>query len=190
MLLVALSALLGCHDGGGTRPQTSAEAPASVSVPTFQRVATTPQPDRPAAASAKEVADQPKENDDGEPSGEAASEPASDAPLPDVEITNIGMHIGGEKNTPEQKKPIRDAVQKHYDELRRCYAEEQNPDATITFGVDILISRPGGLARITHPRSGFGRKSVTNCMVGVFEKIEFPSAGKPMMVSFSLRFKK
>jgi hypothetical protein len=182
---------MGCADGGGTRPQTSAEAPASVSVPTFQRPAAADEPAKPAAASAKEV-DEPKQNTDGEPTSEPTGADAKEpeAPLPDVDISNIGMHIGGEKNTAEQKRPIREAVQPHYDALRRCYAEEQKPDAEITFGVDILIDRKGGLAKISHPRSGFGRKSVTNCMVAAFEKIEFPSSGKPMNVSFSLRFRK
>jgi hypothetical protein len=192
VLATSLSVFAGCAEGGGAPPQTSAEAPASVSIPSFERVAAS-EPAKPAAASAKEV-DEPKENPDGEPTGEAAEasakEAAAQVPLPEVDIANIGMHIGGEKNTLEQKRPIREAVQKHYEALRKCYADEQKPDAEITFGVDILIDRKGGPAKISNPRSGFGRKSVTNCMVEAFEKIEFPSSGKPMMVSFSLRFRK
>lgn len=184
--LAASAALFtaGCAESGGARPQTSAELPAdSVAVPKFQR-SSAPVAEQPESAPlAKEAAEDKSAVDAAE---------AAAGPLPDVDIANVGMHIGGEKNTNEQKKPIRDAVKDQYDALRRCYAKAQDPGPEVTFGVDMLIPRDGGRAHVTNPRSGFGRHAVTDCMRGVFEAMELPApvTHKPMMVSLSLRFRK
>ncbi len=143
-----------------------------------------------AAASAVNSADPAS---DAAATASASAEAApDDAPLPNVEIANIGMHIGGEANTAEQKRPIRNAVNKHYDDMRRCYAKSEKPSRETTFGVDMLIPRKGGLAKITNPRSGFKERAVKECLVEVFKQVEFPVAKKriPLMVSFSVRFRR
>ena len=77
---------------------------------------------------------------------------AVEAPLPAVKVTNIGMHIGGGPNDAPTKEPIRRAVEPHFDAFRRCFAlvdEAKKGD----FGVDLLIDREGGKAKISHPRT-------------------------------------
>jgi len=112
--------------------------------------------------------------------------------LPEVEVTNIGMHIGGEANTADEKRPIREAVHKHYDDFRRCYGKLASPPEEATFGVDMLIDGTGGRAKITNPRNTFDDDTITPCFVAVFETVDFPKSkkGVAQMVSFSLRFRR
>ena len=120
----------------------------------------------------------------------ASSEPiATKEPPPDVEVTNLGMHIGGSRNTEEEKSPLREAVRTRYDELLGCYAQGNAKDGT--FGVDMRIDKDGGPARISKPRSAFG-KDVTECMVKVMKTVEFPKPanGMSQTVSYSLRFRR
>jgi len=184
-LLLAVLMGVACTDGGSTPPKSGASAASgSASAPTFTRGGPS------AAPSAAPSAPPPTSAASAEPAASASAAP-DDGPLPDVEVTNIGMHIGGEENTPAQKKPIREAVHKHYDDFRRCYGKLASPPKEATFGVDMRIPRNGGLAKISNPRNTFDDDSITPCLIGVFEAIEFPKPKKGIaqMVSFSLRFR-
>jgi len=117
------------------------------------------------------------------------------AKLPNVEVKNIGMHIGGGPNDAKTKGPIRAAVKRHYDELRACYAMATNPRDKETFGVDMLVPLKGGPAKISNPRTGLEGRGVKKCMVKVFRRVVFTAdksaRGWPhRMVSFSVRFRK
>jgi len=109
--------------------------------------------------------------------------------VPDVEVKNIGMHIGGGPNERESKAPIAKSVRPHFDEFRACWRYAENPERGGTFGVDLLIPREGGKATISHPRSGIDGEKFEKCVLDVFRQIEFlrPRTGKTM-VSYSLRF--
>jgi hypothetical protein len=193
VLLGLTLAATGCSDNGGARPPTSAGVPAGSAIaPTFERTTATPAAADAAQQKAKAPAESAAEKDKTEPETQPDAEaPGDSAPLPDVAVTNIGMHIGGEKNTAKQKAPIRDAVKKHYDALKRCYAEGEQPKEAI-FGVDMRIKKEGGLAKISNPRSGFKSKAVKQCLVAAFEKVEFEANPRNLaqMVSFSVRFNK
>jgi hypothetical protein len=107
--------------------------------------------------------------------------------IPHVDVTNIGMHIGGGPNDGATKEPIARSVAPHFDDFRRCYAEVEPPRAG-DFGADLLIEADGGPARVDHPRTSLG-DAFTSCMVAAFERIQFdrPKTGKTK-VSYSLRF--
>ena len=183
---------------GSTLPEGSASAPA------FTREASTEAPEPvaeapeaaadPAESDGAEGADDADEAKDAEPVAEKGAEPddGKDAALPEVEIHNVGMHIGGEDNTAEQKRPIRAEVAKHYDDMRRCYAKAVEPARKATFGVDMRIVGAGGPAKISNPRSGLKGEGVKECLVQVFEGIEFPRQprGVDRMVSFSIEFRR
>lgn len=189
-----------CRDGGDSKTPLSAVVPnGSASVPAFARTSA-PAPEETAAEdSAPAPAADQTDQEAAEPEGdgaageEDAAEPEkAEAPLPDVEVKNVGMHIGGEANTAEQKRPIRAAVAAHYDEMKRCYAKAEDPPKGATFGVDMRIKGEGGTAKISNPRSGLKGGGVKECLVSVFEAIEFPKQPKnaPRMVSFSIEFRK
>lgn len=134
-------------------------------------------------------------------SAPAASAPAASAsaagsastaelgPMPKVKVENIGMHIGGGPNDAETKAPIHRSVEPHFDELRRCFARAEDPKKGGTFGVDLMIEKDGGKADVSKPRTSLEGKSFKDCVVGVFEAIDFqkPRKGKTK-VSYSIRF--
>jgi hypothetical protein len=115
--------------------------------------------------------------------------PASATPLPSVHVTNIGMHIGGGPNDAPTKDPIARSVAPHFDELRACWSSIDDPTRAGDFGVDLLIPARGGKATVTNPRTRLGPQAFRDCVVGVFENVEFlsPRTGKTM-VSYSLQF--
>jgi hypothetical protein len=131
---------------------------------------------------------------DPAPSAPAPATPASEAapdsdPLPAVRVTNIGMHIGGGPNDPDTKAPIRASVQPHFDDFRRCWRLVADPDTPGDFGVDLRIKRSGGQAAVSHPRTAIRGDGFTDCMVKVFETIDFQRPRKgDTTVSYSLRF--
>jgi hypothetical protein len=179
-----------CSDSGGARSPASAGLPAgSATTPAFTR--TEDPPSGVIASSAASLT-----ADDAAPAASASvlAAPAIPAtePPPQVEIRNLGMHIGGEANTSAQRKPIRNAVSKHFEDMRLCYAKVAKPAREVTFGVDMLLSRQGGPATVTSSRSGFRSGDISDCLVEVFGRVEFPRpvTKAPMMVSYSVRFRR
>jgi pyruvate/2-oxoglutarate dehydrogenase complex dihydrolipoamide acyltransferase (E2) component len=187
---VLLVLLAGCAETGAAKPQASAASPeATVSAPQFSRTAT---PAATAAPTATASAAPTAEPTVAVPDVKPPEPPKPPPPLPDVEVKNVGMHIGGGPNDNVTKRPIREAVKLHFDDLRECYAKALSPKDKETFGVDIRIPGDGGKAKITKPRTAMKGEGIVECMVGVFETVEFsrPPKGNPMTVSFSVEFTK
>jgi hypothetical protein len=113
-----------------------------------------------------------------------------EVPIPKVKVKNIGMHIGGGPNDDVTKEPIKRSVEPHFDAFRRCFAKVEDAAKGGDFGVDVLIEANGGKAKISHPRTALKGAGFEECVVSVFESIEFlkPKGGKKTMVSYSLRF--
>jgi hypothetical protein len=195
-LLGLVVLLCACAEGAGAVPPSSGPG-ATASAPAFERRDEAPL-SKPAPAGdvapAKAPAPEEAPAEPPPPEGGRVGEGGSpDAPVPDVEVKNVGMHIGGEENTADQKRPIREAVSAHYDAMRRCWASEGEDAAkTITFGIDMRIDGQGGVPKVSSPRSGFKNADVAKCLEAVFAAIEFPPQPnkQPRMVSFSIEFRK
>ncbi len=197
---LGLSMLTGaCRDGDTKTPLSASVPNGSASTPAFARTnapAATAAPEAPAEPTTQPASSEPPAADGSATAkGEvppAEDKPEPEAPLPDVDVKNVGMHIGGEANTSAQKRPIRAEVAKHYDAMKRCYAKATDPPKGATFGVDMRIKGDGGKPKITNPRSGLKGEGVKECLVSVFEAIEFPRQPKGVarMVSFSIEFRK
>lgn len=117
---------------------------------------------------------------------------ATDEPpgkLPEVTVENIGLHIGGGPNDDASKEPYRKAIEPHFDDFRACYVKVAEPDKGGTFGVDLHLGRNGGKPEVRQPRTGMKGKDFRDCVIGVFSNIEFPPPHKPVVFSYSLRFK-
>lgn len=177
-------ALVACGRTSSEAPAPSSPASAPSEAPSTVAAATAPEPAPTANTAAPEPSAAP----------EASAAPAESAvpeaaPLPEVDVKNIGMHIGGGPNDAVSKKPIADSVKPHFDELRRCYAKAEDQTKGGDFGIDLLIPHEGGKAQSSHPRSVLKGAEFRDCVVGVFDAIEFlkPKTGKTM-VSYSLRF--
>lgn len=109
--------------------------------------------------------------------------------LPEVVVKNIGLHVGGGSNTDAEKAPFREAVEKHFDELRACYKEVEDPMKGGIFGVDLRIGRGGGHPEVSQPRTSMKGQAFRDCVVGVFKAVEFEKPAKgPTVISYSVRF--
>jgi hypothetical protein len=186
LALPTLLALAACSAQPPTSPADGAPGPAA------------PPASAPPAATAVPTA-APSVADSAIPSASASAEPAAsaaptvsaaaEAPLPAVKVANIGMHIGGGPNDDVTKDPIRRSVQPHFDELRRCFALTEDAQKGGDFGVDLRIDRAGGKAAVSHPRTTLKGKGFRECVVKVFEGIDFlKPRGGTTNVSYSLRF--
>ena len=99
------------------------------------------------------------------------------------------MHIGGGPNDAVNKAPIGDSVAPHLDEVRACWTRVDDPSHGGDFGVDLLIQPDGGRAKVSHARTAIHPDSFKDCVVAVFERIDFQKPRKGLtMVSYSLRF--
>ena len=200
---VLMLLLVGCAESGTAKPNASAAAPeTTVSVPSFVRAApatsaeaassAAPAASVATAGSAAPVASGSASPSIAVPDVEAPAPPKSDGVLPDVEVKNVGLHIGGGPNDNVTKRPIREAVKLHFDGFRASYAKALSPKKAETFGVDLRIPGEGGVAKVSKPRTAMKGDGLVECMVEEFEKVEFskPPKGVPMTVSFSVEFRK
>lgn len=205
-LLLASLMLVACREPAAD-PQTSAGQAATASAPVFERSAGAPATAEAPTKAKTEVDEGLTADDDNGPEGAEASadaevageqadeaDVATEAPveaLPEVDVRNVGMHIGGEKNTAAQKRPIRAVVQAHYDAMKQCWGKATEPPHKATFGIDMRIPGEGGKVTVKKPRSGLEGEA-RQCLVDLFASIEFPpQPGKrPRMVSFSVEFTK
>lgn len=137
----------------------------------------------PAAAAVLPSEQQPEPT----PMAEAPAAPAEDAA--NVEVKQLGLHIGGGPNTEEAHAVYSKPIQRRFGELQRCYALATGTQKNASFGVDLLISTRGGTAKIKDYRTSLGGKDFHLCVLGVFGTIEFPARDKATMVSYSVLFK-
>ena len=172
----ALSASAASAEAARLAAAASAAAPAP---PPASSAAPLPSPEPVASATAAPTA-----------APSAASPAPPEAPLPNVKVANIGMHIGGGPNDAVTKEPIHRSVIPHYDEFRRCYGLLEDQKKGGTFGIDLLIDKAGGKPKsVTKPRSPMKGHEFSECMVKAFEQIDFQKPkGGTTKVSYSLRF--
>ena len=164
----------------------SPAAPATTAVPAPETAAASP--GAPSAAA--------------EPSGETATpanppstEPATASPapaersLPELTITNVGLHIGGGSNDDAARAPFKRAIEARFEDFRRCYLLVDEPGKGGTYGADLFIRRDGGKPDVRQPRTGIKGAKFRDCMLAAFSSIDFekPKAG-PTVISYSLRF--
>jgi len=178
---------LGCktpQEAGPTKVVVASSQSAVSSEGVVPVVSATPSAPESGAASPDPVPDSA-----AEPLPAVPQEPSPPEPLPAVAVKNIGMHIGGGPNDQVSKQPIADSVKPHFDALRACWRLAEDPSKQGDFGVDLLIAHQGGKAQVSHPRTSIKGEGFKECVVGVFEQIDFlkPKTGTTM-VSYSVRF--
>ena len=190
VLAAALTVLASCSGPEGGSHTATAAAPSAVapSIATgvstaSAAVVTEASSAAPPVASAASSAPDPTAN--AMPTASAGSE----APLPDVEVKNIGMHIGGGPNDAETKAPIKRSVAPHFDSFRRCFSKVSDPTKAGDVSIDLHIQRAGGRAAVKKLKSMIEGEGFGDCVRGVFEAIDFekPKTGETV-VSYSLRF--
>jgi hypothetical protein len=181
VLLAVVGSTAAACDRAPSTPMQQPEATVAASAPT-----PTPNP-TPAPTPPPPPAPVPTPSVAVEPPPTASTPPA--APLPHVKVENIGMHIGGGPNDAPNKAPIAESVAPHLDEVRACWAKVDDAAKGGDFGVDLLIPAEGGRAKVSNPRTAIHPAAFKDCVVAVFEQIDFKKTLKGLtMVSYSLRF--
>jgi hypothetical protein len=110
-------------------------------------------------------------------------------PVPDVKLTNIGLHVGGGPNDAATKAPFERAIERRFDDFKRCYGKIATGGAHGTFGIDLLIGKDGGHAKASGSRTAMPGDEFRDCVANVFETVEFsrPRAGATK-ISYALKF--
>jgi hypothetical protein len=191
--VIARIALIGLAVHGCVQrcPEASSPAPATAPAAQATETATALPPAAPAGAPAPSGDVSPPANPPA-PEAAASSPPAS-APaqgsLPELTITNVGLHIGGGSNDDAARAPFKRAIEARFEDFRRCYLLVDEPGKGGTYGADLFIGRDGGKPDVRQPRTGMKGAKFRECMLAAFKAIEFekPKAG-PTVISYSLRF--
>ncbi|HXK19988.1 MAG TPA: hypothetical protein VNG33_19390 [Polyangiaceae bacterium] len=120
------------------------------------------------------------------PGGE---EPTPDKALPELHIEALGMHVGGGKNSPEEKAPFQRALERQFPAFLGCYRLADDAWAGGSFGIDLKIARAGGAPSVEQPRTKIHGAGFQDCMLAAFGKVAFekPKAG-PTVISYSVMF--
>lgn len=120
------------------------------------------------------------------PGGE---QPTPDKALPELRVEPLGMHVGGGKNSPEEKAPFHRALQSQFPAFQDCYRLAEDPWAGGSFGVDLKIARAGGNPMVEQPRTRIRGAGFQECMVRAFAKVQFEKPpGGPAVISYSVLF--
>jgi hypothetical protein len=98
------------------------------------------------------------------------------------------MHIGGESNDPESKKPWLDAIEAGDDALMRCYRLVRDPMKGGSFGVDLYVSTSGGAPDVRATRQKIGDDDFETCMKQAFSALRFHEPERPTVLSYSILF--
>lgn len=183
--LVLAGVQLGCAscppcEARSAKAETCPVEPESASAPAASAAA----PE--AATSAPAAASPPAASASG--AAEEAPPPAAGS-LPEVKVENVGLHIGGGPNDDAAKAPFLRAIEKQFDAFRSCYTKVEDPVKGGTFGVDLHIGRDGGHAQVKQPRTGMKGTGFRDCVVKVFEQVEFEKPKKgPTVISYSIKY--
>lgn len=98
------------------------------------------------------------------------------------------MHIGGESNSDEAKKPWLKAIEREESRILICYRAVDAPLAGGTVGVDLYVGIAGGKPEVRKTRQRLGGPAFDECLRRAFEAVRFPAPKRPTVLSYSLRF--
>ncbi len=114
--------------------------------------------------------------------------PDPERALPELSFEHLGMHIGGESNSEESKRPLLQAIAEQEEAYLLCYRLVEQPAKGGSFGLDLLIKSNGGTPEVQTVRQKLGGEPFVQCMTSAFSKVNFRPLERPTMVSYSLLF--
>jgi hypothetical protein len=108
-------------------------------------------------------------------------------PAPEIEVKNIGLHIGGGPNDAKTKAPFVESIEGHFDAFGRCYADA-GIEEVVTVSVDLLVAKSGGNPEVGEIRTGVKIEAFVECVRRVFASLAFepPKLGATRF-SYSIR---
>jgi len=115
-------------------------------------------------------------------------EPQRDAALPRLTYKHLGMHIGGESNSPESKRPWFEDIERNEDAILSCFRFVRDPEQGGSYGVDLYVGKSGGAPEVRGSRQKMGDAEFDECMKQAFGAIEFHEPERPTVLSYSIFF--
>jgi hypothetical protein len=134
---------------------------------------------------------------EGDAPAASASRPAA-APAaparpraPAVELQTVGLYLSGPSNTDATRRQLVKLFERSFPAFRRCHADAGEHTENLSFGVDLLVPKEGGSAKVRQTRTRLTGNAFKICMERAFQGIRFeplPSA-RPEIVSYSVLFR-
>ena len=109
--------------------------------------------------------------------------------LPELTYEHLGMHIGGEANDAESKRPWLDSIDAGADALLSCYRFVDDPKKGGSYGVDLFVTTSGGAPEVRDSRQKLGGEDFDRCMRDAFSRIAFHRPPRPTVLSYSILFR-
>jgi hypothetical protein len=111
-----------------------------------------------------------------------------------VELQSVGLHLAGPLEHERTRKQLLKLFEGQFAAFRRCHRSAPEHDYNASYGVDLLVSKEGGKAKVRETRTrleGEAYRSFHGCMDRAFEGISFEPmpSGRDEIISYSVLFK-
>jgi len=110
---------------------------------------------------------------------------------PPVTLASMGMHADGLLNREPHRSRLVRLIEREFPAFKRCHGRAAPHEQGASFGVDLLIPKEGGRAKVREARTRLEGAGFSSCMRSAFEAIRFPPlpSERPEIVSYSVLFK-
>jgi hypothetical protein len=118
--------------------------------------------------------------------------PVPSAPRPRaVVLATVGLHVDGALDKEPHRSRLVRVFEREFGAFRRCHDHAERHDLGASFGVDLLILKTGGRAKVRQTRTRLESKAFRTCMLDAFQAIRFAPlpSGRAEIVSYSVLFK-
>ena len=108
-----------------------------------------------------------------------------------VELQTVGLYLSGPSNTDATRRQLVKLFERSFPAFRRCHGDAGEHSENLSFGVDLLVPKEGGGAKVRQTRTRLTGNAFKTCMERAFQGIRFeplPSA-RPEIVSYSVLFR-
>ena len=108
-----------------------------------------------------------------------------------VELQTVGLYLAGAANTEPSRRQLVKLFERNFGAFKRCHAQAPEHAENASFGVDLLVPKEGGSAKVRQTRTRLASKPFQTCMERAFQAIHFDPlpSGRPEIVSYSLLFR-
>ncbi len=108
-----------------------------------------------------------------------------------VDLQSAGLHLAGPANTEAARRGLLKLFERNFPAFRLCHASAPEHTDNASFGVDLLVPKEGGRAKVRETRTRLSGTGFKACMERAFEAIRFepPVSARPEIVSYSVLFK-
>jgi len=110
---------------------------------------------------------------------------------PAVELQTVGLYLAGAANTEPTRKQLVKVFERNFGAFRRCHTDVPEHTENASFGVDLLVPKEGGKAKVRQTRTHLSGTNFRSCMERAFQSIKFEPlpSGRPEIVSYSVLFR-